>query len=488
MGLDAATEALRWGVNDLGGTLMEENISRLAGSYHGVAPRPGRPDRRRAPRRPPGRRAHDALRDPPPLRARGSPRNGGAASSARCCATRARRTRRSGSRPTRRARSRCSAARARTFCVAGPPLRARARRGARAGHDHALRGRARRRAGLAAARQPVPAERRSARRDADGRTRIAFGSCRVCRAARAAVHAAQGRGPRRPRGRRAARARACGWRAATPTRSGRTCCCCSATRSTPTRSRRTLREFIRSRRDPEVPPGETVADFEEYTRLYRESWGEPHIRWLLSTVPTAMIFDDHDVHDDWNTSIDLGRARCAATGWWDDRIVGGFMSYWIYQHLGNLSPRELRRGRACTRSVREADDAARRSCASSPSRADREVEGTRWSYCRDIGRRALVMIDSRAGRVLEPGRALDARRGRVAAGSSEHAQRRRRPPADRHLAAVAAARRRCTTSRPGTRRCATAPGAARCARWGEKMRQGARPRALGRVRRLASSG
>jgi len=36
MGLDAATESLRWGVNDLGGTLMEENISRMAGSYHGV--------------------------------------------------------------------------------------------------------------------------------------------------------------------------------------------------------------------------------------------------------------------------------------------------------------------------------------------------------------------------------------------------------------------------------------------------------------------
>ena len=36
MGLQAATEALRWGVNDLGGTLMEENISRLAGSHHGV--------------------------------------------------------------------------------------------------------------------------------------------------------------------------------------------------------------------------------------------------------------------------------------------------------------------------------------------------------------------------------------------------------------------------------------------------------------------
>ncbi|GBD45395.1 FO synthase [bacterium HR41] len=36
MGLELATEALRWGVNDLGGTLMEENISRLAGSRHGV--------------------------------------------------------------------------------------------------------------------------------------------------------------------------------------------------------------------------------------------------------------------------------------------------------------------------------------------------------------------------------------------------------------------------------------------------------------------
>jgi FO synthase len=36
MGLDAATEALRWGVNDLGGTLMEESISRMAGAQHGV--------------------------------------------------------------------------------------------------------------------------------------------------------------------------------------------------------------------------------------------------------------------------------------------------------------------------------------------------------------------------------------------------------------------------------------------------------------------
>ena len=66
MGLDAATEALDWGVNDLGGTLMEESISRLAGSYHGVKLEPGGPDRRGACGGPPGGRARHALRDPAP--------------------------------------------------------------------------------------------------------------------------------------------------------------------------------------------------------------------------------------------------------------------------------------------------------------------------------------------------------------------------------------------------------------------------------------
>ena len=161
-----------------------------------------------------------------------------------------------------------------------------------------------------------------------------------------------------------------------------------------------VREFIRSRRDTEVPPGETVADFEEYTRLYWESWGAPYMRWLLSTVPSSMIFDDHDVHDDWNTSKTwVGEMR--AQGWWDERICGGFMSYWLYQHLGNLSPRELAELDLYDR-VREADDGGDilRDYA---FKADREVEGSRWSYCRDIGNARLVMVDSRAGRVLDPG-------------------------------------------------------------------------------------
>ena len=60
-----------------------------------------------------------------------------------------------------------------------------------------------------------------------------------------------------------------------PLASGRTCCCRSATRCTWTRTLPTTREFIRSRRDTSLPPGEEVADFEEYTRLYWESWGDP---------------------------------------------------------------------------------------------------------------------------------------------------------------------------------------------------------------------
>ena len=157
-------------------------------------------------------------------------------------------------------------------------------------------------------------------------------------------------------------------------------------------------DFIRSRRDTSKPPGEEVADFEEYTRLYWDAWKDPAIRWLLSTVPSAMIFDDHDVHDDWNTSEAWVR-QMRRKPWWEERIVGAFMSYWVYQHLGNLSPQELEEDELFGR-VQEEDDATRvlREFA---YKADREVAGTRWSFHRDFGKVRLIMMDSRAGRVLD---------------------------------------------------------------------------------------
>ena len=157
-------------------------------------------------------------------------------------------------------------------------------------------------------------------------------------------------------------------------------------------------DFIRSRRDTSKPPGLQVADFEEYTRLYYDSWQDPAIRWLLSTVSSAMIFDDHDVHDDWNTSA-AWVAEYREKPWWNDRIVGAFSSYWLYQHIGNLSPRELSQDEVYC-AVRDAQD-GQSILDEFSHQADRETAGARWSFCRDLGRSKLVMMDSRAGRVLE---------------------------------------------------------------------------------------
>jgi PhoD-like phosphatase len=159
--------------------------------------------------------------------------------------------------------------------------------------------------------------------------------------------------------------------------------------------------FIRSRRPTHEPPGEEVADFEEYTRLYWEAWGNPPIRWLLSTLSSAMLWDDHDVHDDWNISS-AWVERMRAKPWWENRIAGAFVSYWIYQHLGNLSPAELESDELLAR-VLAADDAGPL-LRDFGLEVDRENEGTRWSFCRDFGRTRFIGIDCRAGRVLREGR------------------------------------------------------------------------------------
>ena len=159
-------------------------------------------------------------------------------------------------------------------------------------------------------------------------------------------------------------------------------------------------EFIRSRRDTSHPPGEATADFEEYARLYRDSWGDPAIRWLLSTAPSAMIFDDHEVSDDWNIS-EAWLEETRELPWWNDQIIGANVSYWLYQHIGNLSPEELEKDELFEK-VTASDDAwsILRDFA---YHLHRESHGTRWSYHRDFGNVRLVMMDSRGGRILDEG-------------------------------------------------------------------------------------
>lgn len=164
------------------------------------------------------------------------------------------------------------------------------------------------------------------------------------------------------------------------------------------------RRWLAGRRDLSRPPGDQVADYEEYTRLYYESWLDPEVRWLLSTVPSCMIFDDHDVIDDWNTS-EAWLRRMRATPWWRERILSGLMSYWVYQHLGNLSPAELAADElyAAVRDASDGDGDGTEVLREFASRADADPTSARWSYRRDFGRVRLLMVDTRAARVLDEG-------------------------------------------------------------------------------------
>ncbi|GAA5121915.1 alkaline phosphatase D family protein [Alloalcanivorax gelatiniphagus] len=166
-----------------------------------------------------------------------------------------------------------------------------------------------------------------------------------------------------------------------------------------------MRRFIESRRDIEQPPWTELQDYEEYAHLYRLAWSDDANRWLLSTVPSAMIFDDHDIRDDWNTSLEW-RREMEATSWWHGRIVAGLASYWVHQHLGNLSPAEREKDEVYAAVLAHADDPGHDlgpMLDAFAERVDREPRTYRWSYTRDFDTQArLVVVDSRAARQLDP--------------------------------------------------------------------------------------
>ena len=160
-------------------------------------------------------------------------------------------------------------------------------------------------------------------------------------------------------------------------------------------------DFIHARESrPAGAPDDEVADFEEYTRLYREAWSDPVIRWLLSTVSSSMVIDDHDMHDDWNISREWCE-EMEREPWWHERVVGGMMAYWVYQFIGNLAPDELEQ-RPLWQRVTDADDAGP-VLREFMAKDDREREGKRWSYHRDLGTARLIVVDVRTGRVLDEG-------------------------------------------------------------------------------------
>ena len=101
-----------------------------------------------------------------------------------------------------------------------------------------------------------------------------------------------------------------------------------------------MRERAEHRSRPDERAADELVDFEEYAEAYVEAWSEPAIRWLLSTVPSVMIFDDHEIRGEWKISEDwLQKARAETRH--PRQVPDGLMAYWIYQHIGNLGLDEL---------------------------------------------------------------------------------------------------------------------------------------------------
>ena len=189
-----------------------------------------------------------------------------------------------------------------------------------------------------------------------------------------------------------------------------------------------------------------------------------------------MIFDDHDIRDDWNTSlgVEAARSRQTVVVARADRRRAGVV-------LGLPAPRQpLARTSAPSdeiwqrivgaRGRRRARPRPRRSTRFA-ERVDQQPETYRWSYARDFGDQArLVVVDSRAARVLDARPPLDARRRRDGL-VRRAAARRRSTTCSSAPRCRSCCRPGCTTSRRSTRRSPRAPGAGAPRGVGEKLRQ-----------------
>jgi hypothetical protein len=142
--------------------------------------------------------------------------------------------------------------------------------------------------------------------------------------------------------------------------------------------------------------------FTEFAQIYREAWtSRPAVRWVLSCIPSLMIFDDHEIDDDWNITSDWVQSRQTPAG--IRQRTDGLMAYWVYQGAGNLDPRRWladERMRLLTPRLQpligDVTDRLRRLC-------ERYIRGTRrasWSYAVDVAGTRLAVTDTRMYRKL----------------------------------------------------------------------------------------
>lgn len=81
--------------------------------------------------------------------------------------------------------------------------------------------------------------------------------------------------------------------------------------------------------------GSEATNFEEFRLFYQHAWAsDPGARQALACIPTYMIFDDHEITNNWNSLPD-SRSRLIAAGK-EQMLIDGTLAYWIYQGWGNL--------------------------------------------------------------------------------------------------------------------------------------------------------
>ncbi len=79
--------------------------------------------------------------------------------------------------------------------------------------------------------------------------------------------------------------------------------------------------------------------FEDFATLYEYEWTQDSdVRQVLACIPTFMIYDDHEITNNWNitpqwfaTMLQNGREQV---------LVDGLIAYWVYQGWGNLTQRD----------------------------------------------------------------------------------------------------------------------------------------------------
>ncbi|GAA6150923.1 alkaline phosphatase D family protein [Pseudoteredinibacter isoporae] len=116
----------------------------------------------------------------------------------------------------------------------------------------------------------------------------------------------------------------------------------------------------------------------------------PKVQRVLASLPCYMIFDDHDVTDDWN--LTRGWEEAAYNNPLSRRIIGNtLIAYWLCQGWGN-QPETLQPLRDRTRHCFQADGIAEHEAL-----IDTVLDWEHWHYCIDTKPKVIV-LDTRTHR------------------------------------------------------------------------------------------